>query len=179
MIRYSVRSTHEGLSLVTPGVFAFVNGVDRRCDVRAAANLLVAIGRHLSLLESGQHEISSLIDDKDKLSVWILDTKVDNFHDRALFQSYWVSYFEALGFATYRSRRNLTLKAIIRIQNLTPKQKQIVVKLVNRNSHGITVGVFEKMGEAQEFLERYYISQSFQFPVFACNHQTRLHIRGY
>lgn len=162
----------EGLStLVVPGVFALINNLDRKIDIRHSTNCLDSIARHLTQITKNTHPCKALIQDREKITFRILDV-IEDPQLRMLCHTYWSNRYKDEAYSFYRYRPALTLRARICVE-----EYQVRVKLQNANHKAFVVGCFDAITDAENFVSLYYSSKA-PYPVYACNRLTKEYFRG-
>jgi hypothetical protein len=152
-----------------PGVYALINPMGKRVDVRHSGNCLEAVVRHLVQIWDGTHPCKRLIEDREDLHVVLLE-KIEFLQYRMMAHSYYLNKHQEMGYEFYRFRPAANYRVRIVVE-----EYKAVVRLQNSNHDSFVVGVFSSMHDAQSFVSTYY-TKKVPFPVYACNEETKRYL---
>lgn len=136
-------------------LFALQNEADKKVSLHMTGNLLRALERILPDLKASY----SLSEDyqNDKIKVVILEEIRGS--DRKLRLNHWYKHFLELGYQYYNSPKIGKYEIRIEVEPISGKGDYwVLVKIKSSNGKKRVVGVFYKMEEAKEFVEKYYKS---------------------
>lgn len=155
------------------GVFALINDSDRKVDVRYGTSLFRSIAVLVESFKNNSVQPLVLIKDLQKLELVILET---NISSPRVCHGKWINHYKNLGYELYRTRAcNYNVVILIDlVPELSPRKYYFVVKLVDKHS-SITVGVFDKHIDLQEFTLKQYAENIVNDIVYATNSLTDLY----
>lgn len=160
------------------GIYAFVNDKDRKICLFQSDFVLEALTRNLVLLEKGIHNNPELQKDYKQglLKILFLDDSGDRYKRKIKLISLRSDY-ESKGFSCYNRNSYLKYKVCM---DFTDQKSPIGYKiLVYLKLHQTTipVGVFEKIKEADKFIDKYY--KEFDTITIADNYLTNVYLNWY
>lgn len=137
-------------------LFALQNDQDKKVSLHMTGNLLRALERILPDLKA-TNSLSEAYQN-DKLKLVILE-KTYGKVDRRLRLNHWYKHFLDLGYQYYNNPNIGKYEIRMEIEPITGHGDYwVLVKLKSSNGRKRVVGAFEKMDEAQEFVDKYYKS---------------------
>jgi hypothetical protein len=144
------------IPLVT--VYAIINEKDKALFLHYSSNTPVALGRHVSLLKTGQHYCKGLLEAytggywlKSKLTPAILE-EVGNVQELRYRWSYFIDYYSNLGYTFYNNTK-FTSRVTTEVDEV---RQEIHVVVVNSKSDKIVLGRFPHIDDAENFISRHY-----------------------
>jgi hypothetical protein len=164
---------NEFLNLKRCGIFALVNNEDKKVYITFSKEICSSFARIIREIHEKTCSYKQLIDDAQKLSYIFIeninyeDTKLD-IH---LKMEYFIQQYKHLGYTMYNDKHKpAKFKVVIDVHN---DIKRIHVCLMSKSyRRSITVGVFDKMWDAEEFAVL-FDSMDIIIPVYSSNKLTR------
>jgi hypothetical protein len=151
-----------------PGVWAFVNDTDRIIYLSYSNNILTSISRNVRELNDKSHSSKSLIRDKSKLQIQIIEFNCDKAK-----LGYWVDHYRNNGYSLYRNNNGeVTYKTRVAITD----DFFVHVLLVNKRNDKLVVGVFPNIQEANYFIQTHYPNKIHKI-VYSNNDLTKQFLR--
>lgn len=133
------------------GIFCLINNVDKRIYISFSNNVFLALATLLNNVNSQSSPVYvELYNDLNKLEFKVLDTTYDNLR---IGQSFYVEYYEDLGYNMYNNFKGLKYK--VRIEP-NDKLGKVAVVLQNRRKEKVVVAVFDSVLEAEEYVKEKY-----------------------
>lgn len=84
---------------------------------------------------------------------------------------YWIEHYRNTGYTVYNKKDGLKYKVRI----VVDKEFNVLVQLVSKRYDYTTIGVFNKVQEAQEFVDKVKLNNPI-IPIYADNEQTKLYL---
>lgn len=143
----------EYYNALIPGIFAFINEVDKKIEVRYSqciSSSMVSILREIKL---GSLRPKDIINDfhDNKLRFRILEEIPNDRSIGNIKKQYWIDEYRKQGYSTYKILKQPVYKIRIDIENYL-----VCVSIENLNSIKTIVGIFDKMKDAKQFIKQYY-----------------------
>lgn len=131
-------------------IFALHNKTDKRIYISYSSRLHQRLGTILSEIVAGEWKFKTMVEDKDKLELIILDnTNTKNF------VKYFIDQYRKQGYYIYNDTDKLPLTYRFRIEYTT---RAVLVVAVNKRNEKEILGEFQYAGDAHEFLA--YVMQN-------------------
>lgn len=152
------------LKLNSSGLFALINDSDKKAYVGYGQNLLSSIARHTKHMLTKEHAIPELCNPEviSKLNLVVLETfeKISD-RDLKLAHNRWCVHYMNLGYSLYNKITALAYTLDIEIHNYRAH-----VILRTRSNKPLTVAIFDKMKDAQDFVAKHYNDELITKVVF-------------
>jgi hypothetical protein len=159
------------LKCSTPGIYALINDVDKKIDIRYSSNVSNSITTILTQIRKGIAHPTELEEDLSKLRLIVLELHPSNYQTILLHHAYWINKYKELGYTLYRKHIALQYKLKIYIHHMI-----IHVSFENRNHDSILLGIFDNMEEANEFC-RVYENETVLYPYYAINDLSKKYLQ--
>jgi hypothetical protein len=156
------------------GLFIIYNPNEKRVYINYSQNVLSFISNIMKQLKEGSWQFKTMIEDSSKLRIEVLEGGVD-IETSKEHLLYWFERFSREGWEIYNSGASSPKIKRTRVVIVDLFEKVIEVRLYNRRNEFDTVGVFNSIPEAEEFVKECYNSpcNELNFRVFANNFRTR------
>lgn len=151
-----------------PGIWAFVNDIDRMVYLSYSNNILTSVSRNVRELTDKSHSSKSLVKDKSKLQIQIIEFNCDKAK-----LTYWLDYYKTKGYSLYRNNNG---EVVYKTRIAITTDFFVHVQLVNKRNDKIVVGVFSNMEEAKSFTQTYYSNKIHKI-VYSDNSLTKEYIK--
>ena len=175
IIMNSTRYFRQFLELSRPGIYVLVNNRHKRVAVAHTNDLLRSIASIVTSINHGTHKCQKLNEQKDWLSLEILET-VEDSTTRYLRYEHWVAHYRKLGYKTYFYKKALQYQVKLDIlPDFTHGNNNLLayVHLINKRRDKLVVGVFNNIEEAKGWIEETYRPMDIISPVYAVNDLSR------
>lgn len=160
------------LNLNCNGLYALVNDIDRKADIRYSCNLLRAIAALVESIKGNSVVPLELAKDASKLKLVILEKNVANL---GLSHAKYMDQYRKQGYSLYRTKPGAKFKVQVDIdyvKEIHYTQYYFVVRLIYGAKTKI-VGVFDNIEELQDFMRQHYSAGAID-EVFANNNLTAM-----
>lgn len=141
-------------SLVGRGLVYSIDCKDRKlCIVASTTNLYQAVGRLMSILETGSIEYGSLKEDLPHCCIKILET-VDK-EDCKIRVRYWIDHYKSRNYREYKETNPVLYTLHTEMTYIHGKLRYVVL-LRNRRGESTIVGSFKKKKEMSLWIKTSY-----------------------
>lgn len=155
------------------GIYCLINKTNKRIYIKHSFDICMSISRVLGDIRGKKSIYKQLIKDASKLQfLYLEDINIDDsITDIQVKMDHHVKDYLSQGYSLYNSKYKL-VKFKVSIE-VSEDLKLVYVKLCSRNKNTyITVGVFDKMYDAEEFAACFDAMDVIR-PVYASNELTR------
>lgn len=151
--------------LLESGIFGIVNNRNKSIYIGYSLSMLESINRNLSQIRDQVHTCVPHTTKVGNLQVLIIETCTKD--QLKLKQSYWISEYRNKGYKIYNTRKPLTYRTRIVID----EDYKVLVQLVNLSKDSFVIGVFNKVQEAVDFTNE--VKKNIPIiPIYATNELT-------
>lgn len=158
-------------------IFALYNRKENRVYLTLAKNYLKHIATIATDLQDGTFKHRKMQEEKDNLELIVLETLPPyEYETLKMHMHYWYLHCKDLGMKFYTKKCHVIYRANTSIGLDYDGNTVIFVNLVTRRNDKIVVGVFEKMHEAEKYIEDYLETSYIVYPVYATNELTKRYI---
>lgn len=138
-------------------IYGFINETDKKIFIGYTTDIVTALNRNLKEMKYSNHPCK---DDFDKLKVINIET-LKSRQDAKIRYQYWVKQYSNQGYRMYRKYKAVDYKVrieVLRDFRVKPPTSAylLYVKLLDRRYKSITVGVFDQVSEADDFVANNY-----------------------
>ena len=155
--------------LLESGIFGIVNNRNKSIYIGYSHSMLESINRNLSQIKDQVHTCIPHTSKVNNLQVLIIETCTKD--QLKLKQSYWISEYRNKGYKIYNTRKPLTYRTRIVID----EDYKVLVQLVNLSKDSFVIGVFNKVQEAVDFTNEVKKTTPI-VPIYATNDLTKQYL---
>lgn len=147
-------------SIPNNSIIGLINDSEKKLYILQGSRNRMLLMENITQIEIGDH---TYLDSLVNYRIIVIETCYDRV-SRLLHTEYWYNHYEELGYSLVNRRCLLKYKYRIVLNKLG----QVIVSVVNKRNDQTIVGVFNKLQDAEEFVE--YSKGQF---VYANNQLTR------